>query len=101
MIAVGAIAVLAAFMQSFATFIDLVGVLVFVLEPIYALFNHRAVFGGEIPKANQPGSFTKLWSWVGIIVLTAVAKAYITLRWLVWWREQRLCSITYSSIYFS
>ena len=83
LISIGAIAVLAAFMRSFATFIDLVGILVFVLGPIYALFNHRAVFGGEIHRPDQPSSVMKLWSWIGIIVLSAVATAYIALRWLV------------------
>ena len=80
-VCLGGILVVAFFMQSFTTFIDLVGALVFILGPIYALLNHRAVFGGDIPSESQPSQLMKVWSIVGIVVMSVVAIGYVYLRW--------------------
>ena len=72
--------VILVFMSSFTTFIDLVGILVFVLAPIFAILNHKAVFGRDIALKQQPSSLMKLGSWCGIIVMSLVALSYLYLR---------------------
>lgn len=69
------------FMKSFTTFIDLVGVLVFVLGPVYAILNHRAIFGRDVSLEEQPSSLMRFGSWCGIIIMSVVAIAYCYLRW--------------------
>lgn len=69
------------FMKSFTLFIDLVGILVFVLGPIYAILNHRAVFGRDVPLTEQPSRLMRLWSLIGIVIISLVAVAYCYLRW--------------------
>lgn len=68
------------FMRSFTAFIDLVGILVFVLAPIYAILNHKAVFGRDLTLKQQPSSFMKMASLGGIIVMSLVALSYLYLR---------------------
>jgi len=78
-----AIAVLALFMKSFTTFIDLVGALTFILGPVYAILNHRAMFfSDEVPNEHRPGNLMKVWSLIGIVVMLAVAIVYVYLRWV-------------------
>ena len=67
-------------MSSFTTFIDLVGILVFVLAPIYAILNHKAVFGQDIALNRQPSNFMKVASLAGIIVISLVAVSYLYFR---------------------
>ena len=80
-VALSSIFVILLFMKSFTTFIDLVGVLVFVLGPVYAILNHRAVFGRDVPLKEQPSSLMRFGSWCGIIIMSVVAIAYCYLRW--------------------
>jgi len=81
-IVVSAIAVIGAFMRSFTTFIDFAGALTFLLAPLYAGLNHRAMFGGEVPIEKQPGPVLRIWSMAGIVIMTVVALLYIYLRWI-------------------
>ena len=74
------ILVVLVFMGSFTTFIDFVGILVFVLAPIFAILNHKAVFGRDIALKQQPSSLMKLGSWCGIIIMSLVALSYLYLR---------------------
>ena len=68
------------FMKSFTFFIDVVGILVFVLGPIFAIFNHRAIFGSDVALKDQPSRLLRIGSWIGIIVMTTVALSYLYLR---------------------
>ena len=79
-VTISGILVILLFMNSFTTFIDLVGILVFVLAPIYAILNHKAVFGPDIAPDKQPSNFMKVASLAGIIVMSLVAVSYLYLR---------------------
>lgn len=81
-IVVSAIAVIGAFMRSFTAFIDFAGALTFLLAPFYAGLNHRAMFSREVPDDLKPGSVLRIWSLLGILVMSVVALLYIWLRWL-------------------
>ena len=74
--------VLLFFMRSFASFIDLVGVLTFILGPVYALLNHRAMHSDLVPEALRPTPLMRCWSLAGIFVMLLVALAYAYFRWL-------------------
>ena len=81
-IVLSALAVIGAFMKSFTSFIDFSGALIFILGPFYAGLNHRAMFSPEVPIANRPGPVIRIWSLLGIGVMTLVAMTYVYLRWL-------------------
>ena len=80
-IVLASILVIGFFMKSFTTFIDFAGILIFVLGPFYAILNHRAMFGAEIPAGHHPGDMMRWWSITGIVVMSAVAITYVYLRW--------------------
>ncbi|WP_428097048.1 NRAMP family divalent metal transporter [Candidatus Rariloculus sp.] len=82
-IVVSAIAVIGAFMRSFTTFIDFAGALTFLLAPLYAGLNHRAMFfSPEVPDRLRPNAVLKIWSIFGIVVMSVVAVLYVYLRWV-------------------
>ncbi len=81
-IVVSAVAVIGAFMRSFTAFIDFAGALTFLLAPLYAGLNHRAMFSPEVPQEHRPTPVLRLWSLFGIVVMSVVALLYIWLRWL-------------------
>ncbi|MEH6517258.1 MAG: divalent metal cation transporter [Halioglobus sp.] len=78
----GALCVMGLFMRSFAAFIDLTSVIVFILGPFLAFMNHRAVFGGEIPVSEQPSSLMRVWSVIGIVAMALIGVFYLSQRLL-------------------
>lgn len=72
--------VLFTLMDSFATFIDLVTAMGFIVAPVISLLNHLAIFSPLVPADKQPGPVLKAWSWVTIISLTLVAVMFVILR---------------------
>ena len=81
-IVVSALAVIGAFMRSFTTFIDFAGALTFLLAPLYAGLNHRAMFSPEVPDELKPNTVLRIWSLLGIVVMSVVAVLYVYLRWV-------------------
>lgn len=76
----GAIAVLALFMRQFTGFIDFVTISAFVIAPVIALFNHIAMTSRDVPPDAQPSPVMRAWSWLGIVMLSAITLAYLYLR---------------------
>lgn len=76
----GAIAVLVLFMRQFTDFIDFVTISAFVIAPVIALFNHLAMTSGDVPPEAQPSPVMRAWSWLGIVILSAITLAYLYLR---------------------
>ncbi len=79
-ISVMSLVVLSLFMTSFAAFIDMTSVIVFLMSPLIAWLNHRSMFGQQVPRELQPGGFVKIWSIGAILIMMAVAVAYLYLR---------------------
>ncbi|MEM7000558.1 MAG: divalent metal cation transporter [Pseudomonadota bacterium] len=77
-----AVLVLATLMQSFAAFMDMTSVIVFLISPLVAYLNHRAMFGTDIPLDQQPGKVMRVWSLVGVFSLLLLAVGYLYMRWL-------------------
>lgn len=80
LLCVSAVIALAFFMRSFATFIDLTSIMVFVIGPIIAFLNHRAVFNGSIPEDQRPKSAFRIWSILSAILMLFVSLLYFYLR---------------------
>ena len=75
----GGLSVVMFFMQSFTTFISFVTSLGFLLAPAVVVLNHRAMFGGEIPNAQQPPRYLYWWSLVGGLALCSASAVYFYL----------------------
>ncbi|MDH4072764.1 MAG: hypothetical protein OEV41_06640 [Gammaproteobacteria bacterium] len=64
-------------MKSFTAFLYFATSMGFVASPAIAYYNYRAIMSGEIPEAYRPSSGMILWSWAGILFLTAFAIAFL------------------------
>lgn len=80
LLGVGAILILLYLMRSFAQFIDFSSVVTFLSAPFFALLNHRAVFGPDVPAAQQPSKGLRIWSLISIFFLFALALLYFWVR---------------------
>ena len=78
--AAGSFALLAMLLTSFTRFIDLTTTLGFVMAPIYAFLNHRAMAGAEVPPGYRPSRGLRLWSLSSLAVLTAASLLYLYVR---------------------
>lgn len=76
----GAILILLYLMRSFAQFIDFASVVTFLSAPFFALLNHRAVFGPDVPAGQQPSQLLRIWSLISIFFLFALALLYFWVR---------------------
>jgi len=72
-----AILTLATMLKSFTIFITITSVIVFVVSPILAFLNHRAMWSDRVPKDLQPGILLKYWSISGILFLILVTLTYL------------------------
>tara|TARA_R110001606_G_scaffold381051_1_gene541948 strand:+ start:527 stop:1780 length:1254 start_codon:yes stop_codon:yes gene_type:complete len=77
LLCIAAILILATMLKSFATFIDITSVIVFVISPILAYLNHRAMWSEQVPKDLQPSLLMKVWSLCGVFILTTFTLIYI------------------------
>lgn len=78
----GAIFVLAMLMKSFAMFMDMTSIIVFVTSPVFAILNHRSVFGNRMPEDHRPSNVMKIWSYIGIASLIVLTLIYIKVKFL-------------------
>ena len=76
----GALVVLLFLMKTFQSFIDLTAALVFLTGPLFAILNHRAVFGPEMPAQQRPGELLRWWSLSGIVVMIGAAVSYALIK---------------------
>lgn len=77
-----AVLVLATMMKSFATFMDLTSVIVFIVSPIIAFLNHRAMWSDQVPIDRQPSPLMKIWSIAGVWFLLLLSLAYFYFRFV-------------------
>lgn len=80
LLCMAAVLVLATMLKSFATFMDMTAVLVFIISPILAILNHRAMWSERVPIEYQPGAFMKTWSLLGIVLLILLTLTYLYFR---------------------
>ncbi len=80
--ALGAFGLLATLLTSFTRFIDLTTTLGFVMAPIYAFLNHRAMVGAEVDDEYRPSPTLRVWSLAGLVVLTGTTIVYLWVRFV-------------------
>ena len=78
----GSFVLLATLLTSFTKFIDLTTTLGFVMAPIYAFLNHRAIVGTEIPDAYKPSNGLRLWSLASLAMLAVASVVYLYIRFI-------------------
>jgi hypothetical protein len=80
MLAGGAIAAIFFMARSFRAFLDFGTTVAFLVAPVIAILNHRAVFSGEaVPDEARPGRGMWLWSVAGIVAFLTFTVAYFSL----------------------
>lgn len=76
---IGALLLVAFFMQGFRSFIDLVTSIAFLTAPVFAWLNHRSMTLPHVPEAHRPHGRMLVWSYASIAVLGAFALVYLWL----------------------
>lgn len=80
LLAVAAATTLLWLMGSFQGFIDFVTITAFIVGPLTALLNHIAIISPAVPLEHRPGRLMRMWSIMGIVVLSLLAIVYIYAR---------------------
>ena len=80
--AMGSFTLLSTLLTSFVKFIDLTTTLGFVMAPIYAFLNHRAIVGAEVPQAYRPSRGLRLWSLGSLVILALASIVYLYVRFV-------------------
>ena len=65
--------------SSFRTFIDFGTTVAFLVAPVIAVLNYRAVFGPAMPPAARPGRGMWSWSLAGIVSFAAFPSIWFAL----------------------
>lgn len=68
--------VLATMMKSFAAFIDITTTIAFIISPLLAFLNHRAMWSDRVHETNRPGQIMKVWSLTSMSLLLALTLGY-------------------------
>lgn len=76
----GSLGILAWGMSSFTALVDLATTISFVTAPVLSFFNHRAVFGRDIPAPMRPSQTMRLWSLAGILLQSAFALYFFWIK---------------------
>lgn len=76
LLAGGSIAAIWLMGASFRAFLDFGTTVAFLVAPVIAVLNHRAVFGPAVPAELRPGRGMWMWSVIGIVSFAA-----FTLTW--------------------
>ncbi len=78
----GSYVIISLMMNSFKTLIDIATTVSFLMAPIFAFLNHRAMFGGIVPADSRPGAVIQFWSMASVIILAVFALGYLWFRFL-------------------
>lgn len=82
-VGIGAFTLMATLLTSFTKFIDVTTTLGFVMAPIYAFLNHRAMVGAEVAPEYQPSAGLRIWSLAALIALTVASVVYLYVRFIL------------------
>jgi Mn2+/Fe2+ NRAMP family transporter len=78
---IGSVVLLRYFLGKFTTLIDVATTISCLTAPLLAMLNHRAIFGDEVAKADQPGARMRIFSLVCIGLLALLAVGWIQGRY--------------------
>lgn len=80
LLVIASLTVIGTLMKSFEAFIDMTSAIAFIVGPFISWLNHRSMFGGQVPAADQPGAVIRMWSIIGLIFQSVISAYYIYLR---------------------
>lgn len=60
--------------------VDLATTISFLIAPVIAVVNYRLVTGSHVAKEDQPKTWLRILSWLGIVFLTGFAIYYVKIR---------------------
>ncbi len=78
----GSYVIISMMMNSFRTLIDIATTVSFVMAPVFAYLNHKAMFAGVVDEDKRPGQVIFVWSVLGVVILGVFALAYLWFRFL-------------------
>jgi hypothetical protein len=64
-------------MSNFRTFIFFATSMGLIAGPAIAYYNYRAITLSDVPAEFRPGKALVTWNWIGIIILTSFAVAFL------------------------
>lgn len=76
-LATGALVILGFFISSMQHMVTIATILSFLTAPALALMNHLVIFSKQVPREMQPGTGMRIYSWAGIVFLTAFSLLYL------------------------
>jgi len=76
---VGSLVILSFVTGDMKALIDFAATIAFIGAPIFAVLNHRAILGAEVPAEARPALWLRIWSIAGIASLGGFALAYVYL----------------------
>ncbi len=79
-IAVGSWGIVAFLTANLKALVDLATTVSFVLTPVLAWMNYRAVTSDEVPEAHRPGPWLVLGHQVGVVAMTVFSIGYVGFR---------------------
>jgi Mn2+/Fe2+ NRAMP family transporter len=72
-----AITIITFLTASFATFLNFGASVAFIIAPIIATLNHLTVFGAGLSPEQRPSGYLRIWSLLGIVIMSGIAVAYL------------------------
>ena len=75
-LAILSVTVMAAFTGTLTAMLDFATILSFAVTPVLGYLNLRAVTSSDVPEHLRPGTFLRLYSWAGLLLLAAVTVAF-------------------------
>jgi Mn2+/Fe2+ NRAMP family transporter len=76
----GAFLIMTSFSTKMKLLVDIATSLSFVTAPVLGYMNYRAVTGKNIAPEHRPSKALKILSWIGLVILSAFAIYFITLK---------------------
>ncbi len=80
---IGTIIILKFFMSSMQFLVDLATSLSFLTAPLLGFMNYKAVTGKNVSKKNQPPTWLKVLSWIGLVVLSLFSLYFIVWKFFI------------------
>ncbi|WP_372774418.1 Nramp family divalent metal transporter [Mangrovibacterium sp.] len=76
----GAVALISFFAEQMKLLVDIATTLSFITAPVLAVLNLKAVTSPHVPDEFKPSKFLRLFSWFGIVILTAFAGYFLWMK---------------------
>ena len=79
-VALGSFGIIFFLGKQLKSLVDLATTMSFLIAPVIAIVNYQLVTGNHLKKEDQPKSWLRILSWLGIVFLTGFAVYYVKIR---------------------